>query len=68
MNTISIEKTKFLTIVDSFSKFAQAYPLPSAQAIDISEKLLDSFSHHGLPTLIITDNGTEFKKAPFKNY
>ncbi|KAL1448524.1 hypothetical protein WDU94_006581 [Cyamophila willieti] len=63
MDTISIEKTKFLTIVDSFSKFAQVYALPSAQAIDVAEKLLESFSHHGLPTLIITDNGTEFKNT-----
>lgn len=63
VDTISIEKTKFLTIIDSFSKFVQVYPLQSAQAIDVTEKLLDSFSHHGLPSLIIADNGTEFKNS-----
>lgn len=63
LDTITLENTKFLTVVDSFSKFAQAYALPSAQAIDIADKLLDAFSHHGLPTLIITDNGREFKNV-----
>lgn len=66
MDTITLDGNKFFTLVDSFSKYAQAYSIPSTQAIVISDKLVDYFSHHGLPTLIITDNGAEFKNTIIK--
>ncbi|KAI5743669.1 hypothetical protein M8J77_013901 [Diaphorina citri] len=61
IDTFTAEKTKFLTIVDSFSKYAQAYYLDTCQAIEISSKLLEYFSHHGIVKQIISDNGGEFK-------
>ncbi|KAI5730949.1 hypothetical protein M8J77_002522 [Diaphorina citri] len=66
VDTVALDKTKFLTIVDPFSKFAQAYPLKSCQAVEIADKLLDSFTHHGLPRKVISDNGCEFKNAVVK--
>lgn len=63
LDTYTLEKTKFLTIIDSFSKYAQAYPLNSTTALEIADNLITFFSHHGIPTKVITDNGTEFKNA-----
>lgn len=63
IDCISLETSKFISIVDSFSKYAQMYPLESAQAVIIAEKLLTYFTHHGVPEMIISDNGGEFKNA-----
>lgn len=63
VDTISLEKTKFLTLVDAFSKYAQAYPLCSSQGTEIANKLLDFFSHHRVCKQIISDNGGEFKNT-----
>lgn len=63
MDTYTLEKTKFLTIIDSFSKYAQAYALQSLLATEIVDKLLLFFSHHSVPKQIILDNGTEFKNS-----
>ncbi|KAL1123468.1 hypothetical protein AAG570_002548 [Ranatra chinensis] len=60
MDVLKYEHAKLLTVVDAFTKYAQAYVLKSSQAIDISENLLHYFSHHGTPDLIIADNGPEF--------
>lgn len=61
MDTLTIENKKFLILIDSFSKYAQAYPLTGTQAVNVVQCLVTFMSHHGLPKLIITDNGTEFK-------
>lgn len=63
VDTVSLEKTKFLTIICAFSKYAQAYALCSAQGTEIANKLLDFFSHHGICKQIISDNGGEFKNT-----
>lgn len=63
IDTISLEKTKFLTIVDSFSKYAQAYKLNSAQGIEVVNCLVKYFSHHCIPEEIVSDNGLEFKNS-----
>ena len=62
-DTFTFEKTKFLTIIDSFSKFAQAYHLNSLTATEIVDNLIKFFSQHGIPRQIIVDNGTEFKNT-----
>lgn len=60
IDVLKYENHKFLTIIDAFSKYAQAYLLPNMQAIEIMKKLLQFFTHHSIPNLIITDNGSEF--------
>lgn len=61
IDTFTIEGTKFLTILDSFSKIGQAYHLTSPNAIEISTKLLTYFGHYSTPRKITCDQGTEFK-------
>ncbi|KAL1115015.1 hypothetical protein AAG570_007046 [Ranatra chinensis] len=60
MEVLKYGHAKLLTVVDAFTKCAQAYVLKSSHAIDIAENLLHYFSHHGTPDLIIADNGPEF--------
>lgn len=66
IDSISIEGSKFLSIVDSFSKYGQMYLLHSAQSVFIAEKLIEFFTHHGVPEMIVADNGGEFKNAVVK--
>ncbi|CAH1972087.1 unnamed protein product [Acanthoscelides obtectus] len=63
IDTFTFEGSKFLTIIDSFSKYAQAYQITSLSGTEIADNLILFFSHHGIPTRIIADNGTEFKNT-----
>lgn len=58
----------FLTIIDSFSKLGQAYPINSAISTEITEKLLIFVNHYGLPRKITTDNGTPFKNETLQKF
>lgn len=60
LDLLTIQSEKFLTIVDSFSKYAQAYYLRDGTAISVVQALLSFCTHHGIPITIVTDNGTEF--------
>jgi hypothetical protein len=61
IDVLSINKEKYLTIIDSFSKYAQDYLLTAADAISVARALRTYFSHHGTPQLLISDQGQEFK-------
>lgn len=63
LDTFTLEQNKFLTIIDTFSKFAQAYVINSLASTEIAENLISFFSHHGVAKYIIVDNGTEFKNS-----
>lgn len=62
LDLFSIAKKWFLTAVDSFSKYAIAFPLNSRNAIAIVEKLEELFSTFPIPKLITFDSGSEFQK------
>lgn len=66
LDTFTVENSKFLTLIDSFSKYAQAYKLISLSSTEIVNNLLNFFSHHGVPKQVIVDNGTEFKNSVVK--
>ncbi|EFA12582.1 Retrovirus-related Pol polyprotein from transposon opus-like Protein [Tribolium castaneum] len=61
IDLFTIEGKTFLTIIDAFTKLAQAYPIRSKNAIDISDTLIVYFSHYGIPEKITFDSGTEFQ-------
>lgn len=60
IDTFIIGKQKFLTILDKFSKYGQALP-HFGTAISVCQQLVFFFSFYGIPKLIVSDNGTEFK-------
>ena len=56
-----------LVIVDSFSKWMEAYPLPNIEAKTVADKLVMEFiSRFGVPIQIKTDRGRQFECALFK--
>lgn len=63
IDTFQAQSQKFLTLIDTFSKYAQAYPLATLSGIEVVKALLTFSTHHGLPQLIIMDRGTELKNT-----
>lgn len=59
-DVLTIEQEKYFTIIDSFSKYAQAYRLPDCTAPNIVKALMTFATHHGFPLMLTTDRGTEF--------
>lgn len=62
------ETEKFLTVVDSFSKFAQIYKITHETADELIETLIEYFKTYGLPKLITCDQATGFHNAKFKKF
>ncbi len=58
----------FLVLIDSHSKWMDVYPVNSATSATTIECLRTSFSNHGLPELLVSDNGTCFTSTEFKDF
>lgn len=68
LDLLTIQGEKFLTIVDSFSKYSQAYYLRDGTALSVVQGLLNYFTHHGIPITIVSDNGPEFSNQLFSEF
>lgn len=68
LDLFTAETEKFLTIIDSFSKYAQAYHLRDGTAISVVQALLIFCTHHGVPLTLVTDRGTEFTNQLFSEF
>ena len=64
----SVETQKYLTIIDTFSKYAQAYHLRDATAVSVIQTLLTFGTHHGFPLTVVTDRGLEFTNQLFLEF
>ena len=49
-----------LTMIDYFSKWCEAVPLPAKDSQTVLRALAEIFARNGRPSRIITDNGGEF--------
>lgn len=58
----------FLVLVDSHSKWMDVYPVTTATSHGTIEKLRQSFSVHGLPQMLVSDNATCFTSAEFADF
>lgn len=50
-------------MIDHFSKYVQAYPLPDKKAASVSKCILAWISFLGPPEIVQCDNGREFKRV-----
>ena len=56
----------FLIIVDTHSKWFEIFPMKKTTTSNNIEKLYILFSHVGLPTVIVSDNGPQFVSDEFR--
>lgn len=58
----------FLILVDAYSKWTDAYSVSSSTSAVIIECIRKSFSQHGIPEIIVSDNGTCFMSEQFQEF
>lgn len=68
LDLLFIAHKTVLTIIDAFSKYAQAYIIPDKNSQTILNYITKYMSHHGIPHKIITDSGPEFQNKLFNQF
>ena len=58
----------FLLIIDAHSKWMDIHCVNSATSSMIIEKLRTMFASHGLPEIVVNDNGSNFMSSEFKSF
>ena len=58
----------FLIVVDSHSKWMEAFPMNTSTSSATIEKLRIAFATHALPEIVVTDNGSNFVRREFEDF
>ena len=54
-----------LTVIDYYTKYAEAEALPNQEAVTVVKALEQIFSRHGIPSILLTDQGRNFESHLF---
>ncbi|MGL5708694.1 MAG: RNase H-like domain-containing protein, partial [Aeromonas sp.] len=60
-----INGVTYMVLVDAFSKWPEIVPFSSATSSSTISALRRIFSQHGLPEIIVSDNGSQFTSSQF---
>lgn len=63
-----LNNKQYLIVTDYYSKYIEIAYLPKITSTVVIGKLKNMFSHWGDPEELVTDNGTQFKSAEFKEF
>lgn len=63
-----VEGKMILVVVDSFSGWIEALPATTATSATTVELLRTTFARFGLPTCLVSDNGTPFTGAEYQDF
>lgn len=58
----------YLVIVDALSNWPEIFKMMSTTTAKTTDRLEEAFSRHGLPDVIVSDNGPQFKSADFATF
>ena len=58
----------FLFVIDAQSKWIEAFPMNTSTSSATIEKLRITFATHGLPEIVVTDNGSNFVGREFETF
>ena len=62
------EDHMFLLLVDAHSKWMEIHPVKRADSKTTIQKLRTIFATHGLPEMLVSDNGSVFTSAEFQEF
>jgi hypothetical protein len=57
----------FLVVIDAYSKWLEVHQMTSTTSTATIEKLREIVATHGLPTTVVSDNGTISRAVNLKN-
>ena len=60
--------TNYLLVVDYYSKFPVVKKLTSIQSSAVIAHLKSVFGEHGIPSKLVTDNGSQYTSAAFQKF
>ena len=58
----------FLVVVDAYSKWLDVHRMKSTASTATIEKLREMFATHGLPAVLVSDNGSNFNSSEFEEF
>ena len=58
----------FLLIIDAHSKWMDIHCVNSATSSVTIDKMRSTFASHGLPEIVVSDNGSNFVSSEFKSF
>ena len=58
----------FLVLIDLYSKWIEVLPLTSTTSTALIQKIRPLFAQFGLPTTVVTDNGTQFVSEELEQF
>ena len=64
----SISSCMYLVVIDAYSKFPEVVKMSTTSAKATVTTLRDIFSRHGLPEIIVSDNGPQFTATEFEHF
>ena len=64
----TLNSRDYIVLVDSYSDFIEVGELRSTTSSDIIRFLKQQFSRHGIPNVLVTDNGPQFSSSEFTTF
>ena len=62
------KKTDYLLVVDYYSRFIEVAKLTSTTAVGVISHLKSIFARHGIPEVVVSDNGPQYLSAVFEEF
>lgn len=59
---------KYLLVIDYYSKFIEVIKLSTLTSEEVINNLKTIFSRHGIPDIVMSDNGPEYSSSVFKSF
>uniref|UniRef100_H2M3Q2 Integrase catalytic domain-containing protein n=1 Tax=Oryzias latipes TaxID=8090 RepID=H2M3Q2_ORYLA len=64
----TLDSKEYLLVVDYFSRFVEIAQLSYTRSMDVVVHLKSIFARHGIPQVLVTDNGPQFSGSHFQAF
>ena len=61
-------KKDYIVVMDYYSRYLDIAHLPSISTAAVTGRLKSIFSHHGVPELVFTDNGSQLVSKEYRSF